>query len=114
MNIRHLILKPLCGVLACALATAAIPAAAGDPLAGKKKARACAVCHGPYGKSARPDAPNLSGQVEPYLAQQLRAYRDGKRRHEVMSIVAANLTDADIDDLAAWYASIEITVKHPE
>ena len=115
MDIRHPVLKPACGALALALAAAvAIPAAAGDPLAGKKKSRACVVCHGLYGKSERPDAPHLSGQVEPYLAQQLRAYRDGKRSHEVMSMVAADLTDADIEDLSAWYASIEVTVKHPE
>jgi cytochrome c553 len=112
MDIRHPIVGPAC--VALALAAAAMPAAAGDPLAGKNKSRACAVCHGLYGKSERPDAPHLSGQVEPYLVQQLRAYRDGKRRHEVMSIVAADLTNADIDDLSAWYASIEITVKQAE
>ncbi|MFQ5617589.1 MAG: c-type cytochrome [Rhodospirillales bacterium] len=94
----------------------AFPSAAdaGDPAAGKVKTRACVTCHGVDGMSRVPDAPNLAGQIEMYLAQQLRAYRAGKRAHQVMSIVAGTLSDADIDDLAAWYASVRITVKLPD
>ena len=83
---------------------------AGDPIEGKAKARACIVCHAMDGRSEQPDSPHLSGQVELYLVEQMRAYRSGKRKHKVMSIVAAPLSDADIDDLAAWYASIKIAV----
>lgn len=86
---------------------------AGDPTAGKAKTRACIVCHAVDGRSERPDAPNLSGQVELYLTEQLRAYRSGKRRHAVMNVVAKELSDADIDDLAAWYASVKISVTPP-
>ena len=90
------------------------PAIPGDPAAGKGKTRACVLCHGVDGISRLPSAPNLAGQVERYLAQQLRDYRAGKRTHQVMSIVAKDLSDADIDDLAAWYASIKITVALPD
>ncbi len=89
-------------------------AAAGNPAAGKAKTRACLTCHGVDGMSRLPSAPNLAGQNERYLAKQLRDYRSGKRTHQFMSIVAKNLSDADIDDLAAWYASIKITVTLPD
>jgi len=68
-------------------------------------------CHGPVGMSMAPDAPNLAGQVESYLATQLRAYRSGRRKHEVMTLMAKPLSDADIDNLAAWFSSIRIEVK---
>ncbi len=85
---------------------------AGD-LPGQVKARACAACHGPQGLSTLVNAPNLAGQPELYLAEQLRAYRSGKRPHEVMSVIAKPLSDNDILDLAAWYASIAIEIKAP-
>ena len=93
------------------LVALAPPAWAGDAAAGRQKAQACAVCHGPSGLSTTPDAPHLAGQPEIYLAAQLRAYRGGKRTHEVMSLMAKPLTDADIDNLAAWFSSIPIEVR---
>jgi len=66
------------------------------------------------GLSTQPDAPNLAGQPALYLAAQLRAYRSGDRRHEVMTLMAKPLTDEDIQQLAAWYASIRIEVKMPD
>ena len=88
-------------------------AAAQDVAAGRAKAQACAVCHGPQGISAQPDAPNLAGQPALYLAAQLRAYRSATRRHEVMNVMAKPLSDADIADLAAWYAAIAIKATPP-
>jgi len=99
--------------LACVLACAA-SAAQADLQAGRAKARPCAVCHGEYGISLLPNAPNLAGQPEIYLAEQLKAYRSGKRSSEVMSVVAKPLTDADIADLSAWFASIAIEAKPPK
>ena len=96
------------------MAAFASAAAAGNPAAGKGKTRACVTCHGVDGMSRVPNAPNLAGQNEGYLAKQLRDYRSGKRTHQLMSIVAKDLSDADIDDLAAWYASIRITVTLPD
>ena len=90
------------------------PAIPGDAAAGRVKTRACVTCHGVDGMSRVPSAPNLAGQNEWYLAKQLSDYRSGKRTHRFMSIVARNLSDADIDDLAAWYASIKITVTLPD
>ena len=56
----------------------------------------------------------LAGQPEIYLVEQLRAYRNGKRANEVMTVVARALSDRDIDDLAAWYGSIRIEAKPPD
>ncbi len=98
-------------LLAIVLVTAALPSAAADSAAGRQKARSCAVCHGVLGLSSAADTPNLAGQPELYLASQLRAYRGGKRQHEVMSVIAKPLSDDDIGDLAAWYASLVVEVK---
>ena len=95
---------------AFALAAASSPASA-DAAAGRTKAQMCATCHGANGLAVAPNTPHLAGQPEPYLVEQLKAYRSGKRAHEVMGVVAKPLTDADIADLAAWFASLEIGLK---
>ncbi len=95
-----------------AFAVLALPLASSAAEAGKAKAAAvCNVCHGANGMSQMPGAPHLAGQPEMYVREQLRAYRSGKRQHEVMAIIAKPLTDDEISDLSAWYASMEITVK---
>lgn len=63
--------------------------------------------------STLPNAPHLAGQPAVYLEEQLRNYRSGQRRHEVMAVVAKPLSDADIADLAAWYASIRVEATPP-
>ena len=65
------------------------------------------------GISTLPNAPNLAGQPEIYLAEQLKDYRSGKRSNEIMSLIAKPLTDAEITDLSAWFASIAIEAKPP-
>ena len=98
--------------LAAAFAFAtAPPHASADATAGRAKAQMCTTCHGAHGLAVAPNTPHLAGQPEPYLVEQLKAYRSGKRAHEVMAVVAKPLTDADIADLAAWYASLEIVLK---
>lgn len=74
----------------------------------------CAVCHGRDGIAKVPDAPNLAGESAIYTTRQLKAFKDGKREHEQMSLIAAGLSDADIADLAAWYASLKVTVEMPQ
>jgi cytochrome c553 len=69
------------------------------------------VCHGAMCIATTPDAPHLAAQSAIYTAAQLRAYRSGARRHEVMAVLARALSDEDIGNLAAWYASIQIEVK---
>ena len=103
---------------AAALAAAAflvglIPsnAAAQDVAAGRRKAIACQACHGLDGIAKLPDAPNLAAQPASYLERELRAYRAGTRRNEVMAVAAKGLSDADIKDLSAYYSAIQIEVK---
>ena len=76
----------------------------GDPVAGKKIAGQCRTCHGIDGYARIPIAPHIGGEPASYLHDQLTAFRDGTRTHEMMSVVARMLTDEQIDDLAAWYA----------
>ena len=88
---------------------AAGAAQARDPVAGQKLAGSCAICHGLQGLSTLPNAPHLAGQPAIYTVEQLKNYRNGSRKNEVMAVIAKPLTDEQIDDLAAWYASIQIT-----
>ena len=53
--------------------------------------------------------PISAGRSNPYLAEQLRRYKNGKREHPVISIVAQGLSDRDIEDLAAWFAAVKVT-----
>ena len=100
--------------IACALLAAASFAHAQDAAAGKAKAAACAMCHGPIGIAAAPDTPNLAGQPASYIEEQLKAYRGGTRKHEVMSLMARPLGDADIANLAAWFSSIKVEATAPK
>ena len=105
----------VCAMLGLSLAAAWWGEAwAGDPAQGKAKAAMCRTCHGIDGLAKIPTAPHLAGESQVYLATQLKAFRSGKREHEVMSLIAAQLTDQDIENLAAWYSSIEISVTVPE
>ena len=80
--------------------------AAGSAPAGAGKAAVCAACHGKNGISGNPLWPNLAGQQQQYLAKQIKAFRDGDRSDASMQPFVANLTDQDIEDLAAHYASL--------
>jgi len=98
-------------MLVAAALLAAIPTttllAKGDAGSGKQKAQVCEACHGPDGKSVAPTYPNLAGQHESYLIKALADYRAGRRSNPIMAPMAANLSDQDIEDLAAWFASQE-------
>ena len=87
--------------------------AAGNATAGKQKALMCQTCHGLDGKAKIPEAPNLAGQSDIYLVKALNDYRSGARKNDMMSLVAPTLKDNDINDLAAYYAAIEVTVGPP-
>ena len=84
--------------------------AAGDINAGRAKAPMCQACHGIDGLSTVPDAPNIAGQTEPYMVIQLQAFKSGARKHEAMSLIAAALSDKDIEDFAAYFSAIEIKI----
>ena len=86
---------------------------AADAAAGRRKAAPCIACHGESGVSTLPNAPHLAGQPAIYVADQLRQFRSGRRGSEVMAVIAKPLSDADIDDLAAWYEAVRITATPP-
>ena len=96
-----------------AIAVTISAASASDPKAGRKKAGACRTCHGIDGIAKIPIAPHIAGESKVYLQTQLKAFRSGKRVHEIMSIIAGQLSDEDISDLSAWYSSITITAPMP-
>jgi len=89
-------------------------AEAGDAKAGRAKAESvCSVCHGVDGLAKIPEAPNLAGQSESYLTEQIAAFKSGERKNEMMSVVVQDLSPTDIENLAAYYSGIEISVKTP-
>ncbi|MBO9455139.1 cytochrome c4 [Paracoccus sp. R12_1] len=81
----------------------------GDAASGRKLAGQCRTCHGLEGYARIPVAPHIGGESAEYVRGQLTAFRDGERRNEMMSVVAAALTDQQIADLAAWYSSQDAT-----
>lgn len=89
----------VCGLLAVSAS------AGGDPAAGKEKSGVCAGCHGVDGNSTIGANPRLAGQYESYLYHALQQYKDGRRESLLMAGMVANLTDQDLKDLAAYYAS---------
>lgn len=95
----------LFGLLICAGAAAAEPLVEGDVEAGKQKSATCAACHGPQGNMQSDQFPKLAGQGGPYLVQQLKLFKSGERDNPIMMGQAAGLSEQDMKDLAAYYAS---------
>ncbi len=81
-------------------------ASAADMDAGREKARACTACHGANGVSVSDDIPNLSGQKATYIQTQLKAFRGGRRKNALMNAMAAQLSDTDIENVAAFFNSL--------
>jgi cytochrome c553 len=79
--------------------------AKGDQAAGKEKAGACAGCHGVDGNSGNPQWPALAGQQESYIVAQLQAFKQGRRKNEMMGPMARPLSPRDMEDLAAYFSS---------
>lgn len=97
----------LIGLIAAFSANTAI--AEGNAEAGKAKAAVCVSCHGADGIALMPTYPNLAGQNEEYLVLALQAYRSKERQGgnaALMHAMSANLSDEDINDLAAYFASL--------
>lgn len=99
------------GIGTAILATGAASAAEPDVAAGREKFTLCAGCHGGDGRSgALPEYPKIAGQNQKYLVNALKAYRSGGRLGTYAALMAAtakNLTDADIENLAAYLASLD-------
>jgi len=81
------------------------PSFAGDAEAGKNKAAICAACHGGDGNSAAPAFPKIAGQGERYLIKQITDIKSGARNVPEMTAFVAALTEQDIADISAFYAS---------
>ncbi len=87
-------------------------APATDLAAGKAKAeQVCAACHGANGVSVGAAIPNLAGQKQAYLAAQLQAFKSGARKNPIMNAIAAQVTPADIANVAAFYAGLQGAAK---
>jgi len=102
-------LAPMSPIRILVAATLACGAqAGGDPVAGRMKNYQCEGCHGiPGWKTAFPEVyqvPKLGGQHAGYIVSALKAYKKGERDHPTMRAVAADLSDKDMEDLAAYYA----------
>lgn len=83
--------------------------AEGNITQGQSKAASCVACHGASGKATNPIYPNLAGQNEAYLELSMHAYKKGERsagQAGVMQAFMSSLSDEDISDLAAYYASL--------
>jgi cytochrome c553 len=72
---------------------------------GQAKSAPCAACHGPDGNSTNPQWPKLAGQHAKYIYQQLRDFKQKERLNPIMNAQAANLSEQDMRDLAAYYAA---------
>jgi cytochrome c553 len=73
---------------------------------GRARSLACQACHGSSGIGTAPDIPNLAGQKAPYLKAQLISFRGGDRKHDLMNAIARQLTDDEIENLAAFWSSL--------
>jgi cytochrome c553 len=80
--------------------------AAGDVAAGQGRSAVCAGCHGADGKGVAPNPP-LAGKPEAEQVKALQDYKSGARANPIMKGIAASLSDKDMEDVAAYYASLK-------
>jgi cytochrome c553 len=99
------VLKQSLSALALAALMAGSPALAGSVEAGQAKAVTCSACHGQDGNSLNPEWPSIAGQHESYIVKALQSFKSGARQNVLMSSMALPLTDADMADLAAYFAA---------
>lgn len=84
--------------------------AQGDPAAVQAKAALCATCHGADGNSILAINPKLAGQNASYLVKHLMDFKSGNRPGVTMAAMVAALSAEDMQDIASWYASQEVTL----
>lgn len=104
MQSRAYLISFLAAALAFGCSTAS--AATGDAAHGKTIAAPCEACHGADGNGIAPNYPALAGQYQDYLAQALHEYKSGERTNAIMNGMAAPLSEQDVEDLAAYFASL--------
>ena len=97
----------LLSIVFAAVGLTSQPILAADIAAGKAKSATCKGCHGNKGVSMIPMYPNLAGQKEQYLVIQMKAFRDGERKNMLMTQMVSGVSDIDIANLSAYYASLD-------
>lgn len=102
---HNLIIASVLVLMSSSLWASGEPAAAGK--SAEELAAPCAACHGPAGVSPTAAFPTIAGQHKTYLAKALEDYRSGARKNAIMAGQAANLSDADIKKLAAYFSKQE-------
>ena len=105
--LKKVIITTVLFISAVGLSSPAFAMTAGDAEKGKAKSATCAACHGADGISSIPANPNLAGQVPGYISAQLKAFKSGERVNSIMAGMVASLSEEDMDDLDAFYASLE-------
>jgi cytochrome c553 len=103
---RRSVLGALCGLALGLSALAIVPAHAADNAAAKEKAAVCAGCHGENGISQTENIPSLAGQQDQFLQWQLVFFRSGARKNEQMQPIVEQITNDDIRNLGAYFASL--------
>ena len=111
MQRKTLVIPIVFTILGSMTTTTAIAA---DIQNGRLLARSCSVCHGKLGIAKDPEVPHLAGQSAFYIEKSLKDYRSGSRVDRRMTLLTESMSDEQIKDLAAWFASLEITVLAPE
>lgn len=102
------LLTVLCGLQA-GVSFAAEQPVAGSAEKGQAKAAPCVACHGVNGNSVNPEWPNLAGQHETYIKRQLASFKNDQRQNVLMTPMAKPLSDEDMADLGAYFASQKLT-----
>ncbi|ORU90904.1 MAG: cytochrome C, partial [Cycloclasticus sp. symbiont of Poecilosclerida sp. M] len=97
------LIKLVFAISACLVSVTAV--AGGNIDAGKEKTTTCVACHGADGVSASPMFPSIAGQHADYIVHALKGYKTGKRNNPVMQGMASALSEQDMADIAAYYAS---------
>jgi cytochrome c553 len=95
-------------VVVAALALAGGAASAADIEAGKRKAALCEACHGPDGNSVLPVIPSIAGQPAQFISNALFFFREGNRKDPQMTPIASTLSNADMNDVAAYFSSLKL------
>lgn len=85
--------------------------AAGNPTEGQEKSGACGGCHGMDGNGSAPIFPKLAGQHQAYLEKQLEEFKSKKREEPTMNAMTETLTEQDIHDIAAFYATQKVSIE---
>ncbi|XUM23554.1 c-type cytochrome [Bradyrhizobium oligotrophicum S58] len=104
----------LAAALTLMLMVAASPASAADLEAGKAKAELCAGCHGENGISQTENIPSLAGQQDQFIQWQLVFFRAGTRKNEAMKPIVDQLSNEDIRNLGAYFASLQPAKAPPD